>query len=225
MERDAMTSRDAVLSRVRGLLAQGPQKEEPPVPEVWPREYPSTAQMIQRFAEELQAIHGEVVRCHSMNDARSWLNEAVGREQWAPLGAMDRPLCREVTAGLEPGRVAWAQTDWTPQRMADLRAGLVEADFLLADTGSAMIACIVPEERLLCYLPPACIVVATADRLAEHLPAAWPGIARRAADPQCRGEFVFVTGPSRTADIEKILILGVHGPKRVTVLLIGGNDE
>jgi L-lactate dehydrogenase complex protein LldG len=57
--------------------------------------------------------------------------------------------------------------------------------------------------------------------LAEHLPAAWPAIAARAAEPARRGEFVIVTGPSRTADIEKILILGVHGPKRLVVMLIG----
>ena len=42
----------------------------------------------------------------------------------------------------------------------------------------------------------------------------------RVADPALRGEFVIVTGPSRTADIEKILILGVHGPKRLVVMLV-----
>ena len=88
----------------------------------------------------------------------------------------------------------------------------MEADVLLADTGSCLIACRTPADRLLCYLPPACVVVGRTTQLAEHLPAAWPTIAAQAAEPALRGEFVIVTGPSRTADIEKILILGVHGP-------------
>jgi L-lactate dehydrogenase complex protein LldG len=74
---------------------------------------------------------------------------------------------------------------------------------------------------LLCYLPPACVVIAKVPQLAEHLPAAWTAVAPRVADPAQRGEFVIVTGPSRTADIEKILILGVHGPKRLVVILVG----
>ena len=63
------------------------------------------------------------------------------------------------------------------------------------------------------------MVIARADQLAEHLPAAWATIGPRVADPAQRGEFVIVTGPSRTADIEKILILGVHGPKRLIVII------
>ena len=100
-------------------------------------------------------------------------------------------------------------------------ASVVEADILLADTGSCLIACPTAQDRLLCYLPPACVVVARLEQLREHLPAAWPTVAPRVADPAQRGEFVIVTGPSRTADIEKILILGVHGPKRLVVVLIG----
>ena len=92
---------------------------------------------------------------------------------------------------------------------------------LLADTGTCMVACATAHHRLMCYLPPVCIVVAKTEQLVEHMPAAWEQIAPQVADPELRGEFVFVTGPSRTADIEKILILGVHGPKRLVVLLVG----
>jgi L-lactate dehydrogenase complex protein LldG len=193
----------------------------PPIPEVWPRENPTVDAMAERFKRELEEVHGEVVRCGSMEEARTWLAETAAQESWEKLGAVDRPLCREVSGGLKPDRLAWAQPDWTPQSMAGLSAGLVEADCLLADTGTSMVACGRAEERLMCYLPPACVIVAATDRLVEHLPAGWPAIARRVADPQLRGEFVFITGPSRTADIEKILILGVHGPKRLMVLLVG----
>ncbi len=134
-----------------------------------------------------------------------------GSAHWSARSAADLP----------PGLVNWAAADWQPQHMAELSASVIEADALLADTGSCLIACPTAQDRLLCYLPPACVVVARVEQLLEHLPAAWPAIAPRVADPAQRGEFVIVTGPSRTADIEKILILGVHGPKRLVVLLIG----
>ena len=99
-------------------------------------------------------------------------------------------------------------------------AGLITADALLADTGSCVVKCATAAERLMCYLPPVCIVAARVDQIAEHLPAAWEPISAvcRAADS--RGEIVLITGPSRTADIEKKLILGVHGPKRLVVLIV-----
>jgi L-lactate dehydrogenase complex protein LldG len=221
MKDEPMSSRDAILSRIRSALAGDPQRPLPPVPDVWPREDPTVDAMAERFQRELEAVHGEVVRCASMEEAKAKFAEMAAQESWEKVGSLDRFLCREVCRGLAPERVAWATSDWTPQSMAGLSAGVVEADCLLADTGTSMVACGRAEERLLCYLPPACVIVAAADRLVEHLPAAWPQIAPRVADPQVRGEFVFITGPSRTADIEKILILGVHGPKRLIVLLVG----
>jgi len=216
-----MTSRDAILQRVRSELSQVPPIAPPPVPEVWPRENPAPAAMADRFGKELADVQGEFMRCATMQDARRQLAELVGRAQWTSLGGMDRPLVRDLAAELPPGVLRLAAADWQPQPMAELSASVVEADVLLADTGSCLIACATPQDRLLCYLPPACVVIARLEQLAEHLPAAWPAIAPRVADPAQRGEFVIVTGPSRTADIEKILILGVHGPKRLVVLLIG----
>jgi L-lactate dehydrogenase complex protein LldG len=177
--------------------------------------------MAEQFAKELVDVHGEVLRCATMQDARKKLAELADQASWTLLGAMERPLVREAAGSLAPSAIQWAADDWQPRRMAEFSASVIEAEVLMADTGSCVIACPTAQDRLLCYLPPACVVIARLDQLAEHLPAAWTKIAPRAGDPAMRGEFVIVTGPSRTADIEKILILGVHGPKRLVVILVG----
>lgn len=216
-----MSSRNAILSRIRKLLAGEPdtancrrsprsgrsrtrrwRRWSSGSPPNW-RRLParSSAATIEQAAQKLSAVVDE-----------------LGAER---IGRTDHPLCEELTAGLPGERFIIGQDDPDPKQLAELPAGLIAADTLLADTGSAMIACATPHHRLMCYLPPVCIVVAKTSQLVEHLPAAWEKIAARVADPGLRGEFVFVTGPSRTADIEKILILGVHGPKRLIVLLVG----
>jgi L-lactate dehydrogenase complex protein LldG len=226
-----MNSREIILQRIRNELAKsegdgshsaavataGP----PPAHPVWPRQKPSAAAMAERFTEELKAVHGEVIRCKTMDDARGKLLALMDQEKWPSIGAVERPLARELAAGLPAERIAWATAEWESHHLAQLAAGLVVPEFLLADTGSALIACGTSQERLMCYLPPACVVVGKVEQLVEHLPAAWDTIGPRCGDLSLRGEFVIVTGPSRTADIEKILILGVHGPKRLIVLLVG----
>jgi L-lactate dehydrogenase complex protein LldG len=217
-----MSSRDAILQRVHGELAKYPPVAPPTTPTVWPATSPTPADMAERFAAELAAVQGEVIRCPTMQDARRQLAELVSQAGWTSIGAMDRPLAREVASGLPASSLNWQMADWPPPRMAQLSASLIEPEALLADTGSCVVCCPTAVDRLLCYLPPACVVVARTGQLCEHLPAAWASLGPRVADPAMKGEFVIVTGPSRTADIEKILILGVHGPKRLVVLLVDG---
>lgn len=216
-----MNSREAILRRIRDALAGQPAPDPPSVPEVWPWQNPDVPALAARFQEELQAVHGEVIRAGTIGEAGQRLAELLAREGWQSVAALDRPLCRQLADALGPNRVAWPQPEWTASSMAELHLALLEADWLLADTGSCVLTCHTAQERLLCYLPPACAVVATADRLREHLPAAWPEITPRFSAPDASGETVLITGPSRTADIEKILILGVHGPRRLLVLLVG----
>ncbi|MCC6126026.1 MAG: LUD domain-containing protein [Pirellulales bacterium] len=216
-----MTSRDAILQRIRSEVAKGPRIEPPPVSEVWPRENPDTETMAARFEQEIEAIHGEFVRVRSMDEAAAKLAELAKASGWTSLAPMDRPICREAIADLPPAMLKWPKSNWPPTEMAELSASLVAAEALLADTGSCLIACPTAEDRLLCYLPPSCVVIAKTEQLREHLPAAWGDILPRCFEKTLPGEFVIVTGPSRTADIEKVLILGVHGPKRLVVLLVG----
>jgi len=215
-----MNHRDTILGRIRQALADRPEVEVPPVPEVWPEKKPDRQTMLGRFARELDAVQGEVHRCGSMEAVRAKLAGLVAELGCARLGAVDRPLARELAHGFSAAEVAWVDDGWDKTAIAGLAASLVSSEMLLADTGSCLVECRTAGERMMCYLPPVCIVVARAQSLREHLPAAWQEIAPRIADPKLRGESVFITGPSRTADIEKILILGVHGPQRLIVLVV-----
>lgn len=216
-----MNSRDVILQRLHGELSKSPAVSLPPPVEVWPREKPAPAAMAARFEKELTAVHGEVIRCGSMAELRRQLAELAACEHWTAIGLMDRPAAREAAADLPAAAIALPDADWQPRQIAELSASVIEPEVLLADTGSCLVSCPTAQDRLLCYLPPACVVAARVEQLVEHLPAAWEGIAARAKAPALTGEFVIVTGPSRTADIEKILILGVHGPKRLVVMLLG----
>ncbi len=216
-----MTSRDAILHRIHTELSRGPAVEVPAAPEVWPRQTADTAALADQFQGEVISLYGEVIRCATMGDAQKQLAELVKAAGWTSIGVMYRPICCEAVKELDPKLIQWPKPNWSPVEMAELSASIVAADVLLADTGSSLIACPTAEDRLLCYLPPACVVVARVDQLFEHLPAAWDSVAPRLAPRELSGEFVIVTGPSRTSDIEKTLILGVHGPKRLIVLLVG----
>jgi len=104
--------------------------------------------------------------------------------------------------------------------IASCDAGLTAADAIIATTGT--IALSAPDSRRLAasLLPRTHLCVASVDRIVPDL-AAWnnehvriPGLHR-----------VLVTGPSRSADIEKRLVLGVHGPWKVSVFLVQSAGE
>jgi L-lactate dehydrogenase complex protein LldG len=181
----------------------------------------NTNELVDCFVSELKAVHGEAILCGSLDEARQAVAQLAEELQCARIGATDREICKELLSGLDAVEVVWAGEGQSPQEIGELPVGVVAAEWLLADTGSCAIECETAQERWLCYLPPTGIVVARVEQLGEGMEAVWTEVGQHAADPLRRGELVIVTGPSRTADIEKVLILGAHGPKRLVVVLIG----
>ncbi|MDR2344805.1 MAG: lactate utilization protein [Planctomycetaceae bacterium] len=108
--------------------------------------------------------------------------------------------------------------------LSNCSVGIAAADMMLSDTGSGVFQANSRFERLTIYLPPISIAVADRSKLSKNLPASWETLSSEIRN-QKTGEFVIVTGPSRTADIEKVLILGVHGPKRVLFMIYDSSDK
>ncbi len=99
---------------------------------------------------------------------------------------------------------------------ADL--AITTGDYLLAQIGTIVFLDRNHPSRLLTLLPPCLVVIAAMDSLLEDL-SAFHTVLRETKTNQSTG-FWYLTGPSRTADIEKTLVLGMHGPTRLYALVM-----
>ena len=169
--------------------------------------------LFDRFAAELEIAGGEAihVRLDELS-ARVAVRVAgcatavvapVVDHREAVLEGLAHAGCRL----LEPGRDGAARAD----------LGVTGAVLGVAATGSVLLAAAQGAPRTVGLLPPFHLVVLPEDRLVpgfEELFEQMPALAARSSN------LVLVTGPSRTADIEMTLVRGVHGPGRVTVLVV-----
>ena len=107
--------------------------------------------------------------------------------------------------------------EMTHREWAGFDAALGGADLLVAESASLILSDREDEDRRLSLLPPRHLVAAPAARLVERMAEA---LIRSAALGGASSDLVFITGPSRTADIEKTLVLPAHGPAELYVAII-----
>jgi L-lactate dehydrogenase complex protein LldG len=98
-------------------------------------------------------------------------------------------------------------------------AGISECDAFIAQTGTVLVTNRSAGGRALSVLPPHHVVLARREQLVADLPGAFELLKRKYAD-NYPSMISFITGPSRTGDIERILVLGAHGPKRLTIFCL-----
>ncbi len=129
--------------------------------------------------------------------------------------------CGALTDSAVPGlKLPTLQTDggYHIAELEQCDAGITECDALVAQTGSILITGRSAGGRALSVLPPHHIVLATRAQIVPDIPSAYT-LLRQRYGANWPSFISFITGPSRTGDIERILVLGAHGPKRLTVFL------
>jgi L-lactate dehydrogenase complex protein LldG len=100
----------------------------------------------------------------------------------------------------------------------NIEVGITGCEFLIAHTGSAMVSSAQKGGRQMFVYPPVHIIIAHKNQLVNYLEKAYFGIREKYKD-DLPSHIALITGPSRTADIEKTLVLGAHGPKELRVFL------
>lgn len=193
-------------------------------------------QLVARLQEELSAVSGHVVRAQSVADATRYIQQVardhgarlVVRWQSALLEALEIDAAL-AACGVEVHTAAPTQTadmdaqrQALRQRLAHADIGLSGADFAIAETGTLALSALPGQMRGVSLLPPvhvavirsAHIVATLADALAL-LQAEGEGLQERLTS--C---LALITGPSRTADIELSLTVGVHGPGELHLVIL-----
>ncbi|HEY5096089.1 MAG TPA: LUD domain-containing protein [Candidatus Eremiobacteraceae bacterium] len=171
--------------------------------------------MSARFARELELVGGDavIVVDKGIDALARAVADHVARLGFHAIAVQSDDLARQAASQIAADRLI-ETSGASAEFLETADCAIIAAESLIADIGSAVVRVSSYEDRLLPYLPPACIIVGRSSQLTHGLNDG----ALSAGDAE-RGERVFITGPSRTADIEKTVVLGAHGPGSLTVFI------
>ena|SRR5690348_15350341 len=233
-----MTNREIILGRIREALrtaAPHPAVHEPgrfelpadpdarqrvpTSPQKWLPPVGGTIEeqieLFRRNAEDLKAGFHE---CANASEAGQYLKKLALADGWKKIGRhageLTDPVAREL--GLPEVRT---DGGYTVNDLEICDAGLTECEALVAQTGSVLVSASSAGGRALSVLPPHHVVLARRNQMVPDLAAAFQRVQEKFKE-KFPSFLSFISGPSRTGDIERILVLGAHGPKKLTILLL-----
>ncbi len=183
------------------------------------------------FAENLGRLKALFHRTPDIHAAADLLFALARERDWKRVAWHSHPLVEALLPGIPcatlhvddaGGLSADLATDATQRKDAleACDAGITGCESLVAQTGSILVSSATCGGRGLSVLPPVHVVVATPEQVVATLGDAFQGLL--SGHPNGLPSMLsFITGPSRTGDIERILVLGAHGPKELIVILVG----
>ncbi len=233
----AEVSRETVLASIRRAVGDktspgGPRDVEHrdvdgSVLEIRRRLEQQRGDLIEQFSSELTKVGGRFHRAASVQRAIAYINEAVSAVQAKKIIAWKTGL----VSGLDLSNTFEAKgirfiTETPEDQFIEVAAaadiGISAVDYALADTGTLVLLAGKSQPRSVSLLPPVHIALLTPDQIISGLDDLFPLLRhdRQTAGAELSSAITFITGPSRTADIELTLVVGVHGPQQLHAVLV-----
>ncbi len=207
------TSREKILKKVRNALINKSSKSETlhvDFDSSVYRHLEDAPEIV--FAQNFTALTGKFAFCENITEFESVFKQFITGSDYAQFYCAEDNLKQIFTnAGI-------SFSD-NPENMTDCKVTVTNCEFLVARTGSIMISSRQASGRKLPVFPDTHIVVAYTSQLVEDIKDALKAIKLKYGE-KAPSLISLITGPSRTADIEKTLILGAHGPKEIYLFLI-----
>lgn len=199
-------AKENILKKIRQALSN-------PVPLPFPESegnssvyQPSSEDLEVLFAQEFNKLQGKFAFCMNEEDALKQLNALIEQKQWTQV------YCVEDK---------WKAPFSTTISLSKCDVSITGCEALVARTGSIVLSAAEQSGRTVSVYAPVHICVAYTSQLVFDIKDALLLIKEKYGT-NIPSLITFATGPSRTADIEKTLVTGVHGPKEVYVFLVDG---
>jgi L-lactate dehydrogenase complex protein LldG len=169
---------------------------------------------VERFLEEVKKLSG-VGQKFSPSDIDAALDALVREQNVHKATVWETPHLRRlgIAETLNSLGVEIVSPNASKHEMAQCDLGITEADFLLPETGTLVLRSSVEKPRAVSLLPRIHLAIVRPEMLRADM----HQVFEEAKD---HNYLVFITGPSRTADIELTVTLGVHGPKNLYVWMM-----
>lgn len=205
-----MSSRENILNRLKTARENRPavQLTEPDFKA--PIYLEPEGSLADWFQENLELLGGKVLRPKNMDEAVDLLAGLQQQENWERIFCTDPRLQKAI------GNKVAVQSE--SNEFLQLQVGITPCEFLVAHLGSVMISSGGASGRRLHVFPETHIVIAHQRQLVKYLDQAMEAMQAK-YHGSLPSSITNITGPSRTADIEKTLVMGMHGPKKLIVLL------
>ena len=165
----------------------------------------------EEFKTNLELIGGQVIFCNTENEIADSVKLICERKKLDKIFCVD-PILQNMMEGA-------VKIDSRENDFLNLTIGMTGCEFLVAHLGSVLISSAQISGRRLNVFPETHIVIAHEAQIVDYLDNALEKM-REKYKNKLPSLISNITGPSRTADIEKTLVMGMHGPKSLIVIIV-----
>jgi L-lactate dehydrogenase complex protein LldG len=200
-------AREEILNKLKSAVHQVPERPDFEGPIYHSIDLPLEL----AFKENLEKVNGFVHLFQSQEELYLSLKEFLSSFNKEVVFCNEDEISTQLN-------LCGIQFQQSSELSGEIEVGITGCEFLVAHTGSVMVSSSQKGGRQMFVYPPLHIIVAHKGQLVDYLEKAYSGILKKYKD-DFPSQIALITGPSRTADIEKTLVLGAHGPRELRVYI------
>lgn len=204
-------SKENILKKIRKALSHSTPLPFPQSEGTNPVFEPLQQETEVEFAEQFTKLQGKFIYCINRQELAFQLGSLVKKQDWQKVYCVEEKLIEPLAMQLSDRLIKTG--------LANCDVSITGCEYLVARTGSIVMSTAQSSGRSTSVYAPIHICIAFTNQLVYDLKDALQA-AKDKYGNNLPSLITFATGPSRTADIEKTLVVGVHGPKEVYLFLV-----